>query len=88
MADEHWSSVVTYSDRPSAEATLELLSADGLPCFIASNEHVPGLGSSFEVRVPSALLHRARWMLERVQVSEAELNYLATGQLEGEPDRD
>jgi hypothetical protein len=88
VADEHWNSVATYSDRPSAEATLGLLLAEGLPCFIASDEHVPGLGSSFAVRVPSALLHRARWMLERVQVSEAELNYLATGRLGGEPGRD
>lgn len=85
VAPEAWSTVVNYRDRPSAEAVLGLLEAEHLPCFIASNECLPGLGSDFAVRVPAGLLHRAQWVLEQVQVTDAELTYLATGRLPGEP---
>jgi len=81
MPDEPWTTVVSYTDRISAEAVLGLLAGEQLPCVIASAEHVPGLASDYSVRVPSRLLHRARWILAQSQVSDAELNYLATGEL-------
>ena len=86
MAGEAWSTVVAYRDRPSAEAVLGLLEAEHVPCYIASDEFLPGLGSEFAVRVPAGLLHRAQWLLEQVQVTDAELTYLATGQLAGDTD--
>jgi hypothetical protein len=77
MPDDAWSSVAAYSDRMSAEAILGLLAGEQLPCYIASNEHVPGLGSNFSVRVPARLLHRAQWILEQARVTESELTDLA-----------
>jgi hypothetical protein len=78
--------VATYADRASAEAVAGLLAGNELPYYIASNEHVPGLGSSFSVRVPARLLHRAEWVLAQCRVSEGELIYLATGTLPGGAD--
>ena len=76
-----WVRVAEYSDRLSAEGVLGLLTGADIPAYIASNEHVPGLGTSFAVLVPSELLWRAHWILRAVQVSERELTYLATGEL-------
>ena len=79
--DEAWITVVAYHDRPSAEATRGLLYSEQVPCYIASNEFVPGLGSNFEVRVPVAFAHRVRWIMEQLQISDGELNFLATGEI-------
>jgi len=75
-----WISVATYSDRASAEAVLGLLTAEGVPAYIKSDEHVPGLGSNFSVSVSPDEARRARWLLEQNAVSETELIRLATGQ--------
>ena len=83
MSDDEWIGVADYTNRASAEALVGLLTAEHVPCFVASNEILPGLGSDFSVRVPPDLVHRARWVLAQSQVSEAELNYLATGELPG-----
>jgi len=81
MPDEPWTTVIAYSDRISAEAVLGLFTSEQLPCVIASTDHIPGLASDYSVRVPSRLLHRARWILAQSHVSDAELTYLATGEL-------
>jgi hypothetical protein len=81
VSDHPWVRVAAYSDRISAEAILGLLTEESLPCYIGSNEYVPGLGSHFAVFVPADLMHRARWILEQARVSEEELTFLATGTL-------
>ena len=81
MQKETWVTVAVYSDRLSAEATLGLLTADGMPSYISSDEHVPGLGIRFAVLVPSDVAHRAEWLLRAPPISEGELTYLATGEL-------
>jgi Protein of unknown function (DUF3303) len=77
VTDDNWKSLGDYPERVEAEAILGLLAADGLPCYIASNAHVPGLGSVFSVRVPAALLARAQALIEHGPVSDAELTELA-----------
>ena len=77
MPDDIWASVAVYSERVSAEAIRAVLAGEGLPCYIASDEHVPGLGSAFSVRVPGHLLRRARALVERGDVSDSELTELA-----------
>jgi hypothetical protein len=81
VPDDKWAAVASFSDRASAEAILGLLIGNNLPGYIASNEHVPGLGTNFSACVPAHLLHRAQWILEQCRVSEEELTYLATGEL-------
>ena len=82
MADQRWIAIATYADRISAEAVLGLIGGGQLPCYIASNEHVPGLGFAFSVMVPAPLARQAEWLLEQSRVSERELTYLATGELD------
>ncbi len=77
MADDSWCSVADYPDRISAEAIVGLLNGADVPCYIASNEHVPGLGSAFSVRVPVSLVRQAEWLLEQSRVSDSELTELA-----------
>jgi len=77
MTDDRWSSVGDYPERVTAEAILGLLEREGLPCYIASDAFVPGLGSVFSVRVPASLVGRAQALLEHGPVSDAELTALA-----------
>jgi hypothetical protein len=81
VQSQSWVTVAVYSDRMSAEAVLELLAGAALPAYVSSNDHVPGLGTSFAIFVPSDLLHRARWILQDSEVSDRELTYLATREL-------
>lgn len=86
MPIDGWSAIATFGDRLSAEALAGLLESERLPCYIDSNEIVPGLGSEFIVLVPAEFVHRANWIRRQVaQVSEQELTYLATGQLPDGP---
>jgi hypothetical protein len=80
VPDDTWTSVVAYSDRISAEAALGLLTGEGLPAYLASDEHVPGIGTNFSVRVPTHLRHAAERVLAQTPVSESELIYQATGE--------
>jgi hypothetical protein len=80
VSSSTWVGVATYSDRISAEAVLGLLSGEGLPAYIKSDEHVPGLGSNFSVFVPPDRARQAQRILQPGQVSESELTRLATGQ--------
>jgi hypothetical protein len=80
VSSSTWASVATYSDRISAEAILGLLTGAGVPAYIKSDEHVPGLGSNFSVFVPPDRIRQARRILDQGPVSEKELTELATGQ--------
>jgi hypothetical protein len=80
VSSSAWASVATYSDKVSAEAILGLLTGAGLPAYIKSDEHVPGLGSNFSVFVPPDRVRQAQRILAQGRVSEQELTDLATGQ--------
>jgi hypothetical protein len=79
VSSSTWVSVAAYSDKISAEAILGLLSGEGLPAYIKSDEHVPGLGSNFSVFVPPDRVRQAQRLLDQGRVSEKELTDLATG---------
>jgi hypothetical protein len=85
---ESWTNAAIYSDRISAEVALGLLTAANLPCYIGSNEYVPGMGSSFAVRVPAGLRDAALAVLGQADISEQDLADLAMSQPSEElPDR-
>jgi hypothetical protein len=44
------------------------------------NSLVPGLDLQCDVEVPTEYAHRARWILQHCDFSDAELNFLATGE--------
>lgn len=88
MSNSNWVSVATYSDRMSAEAILGLLTGEGVPAYIKSDEYVPGLGLNFSVSVPPDLARRAQWLLQQSRVTETELAWLATGERSDPPPED
>jgi hypothetical protein len=81
---EGWSVVAKFGDGISAQALVGLLESEKLPCYLASNAAVPGLGTEFAVLVPTDFLRKAQRTVEQARVSEKELTYLATGETPGE----
>ena len=78
---DEWQSFKTFSDRGSAEALVVVLDSEGVPARVASSGLVAGIESRYCVLVPASLAHRAAWVLADSDLTDAELDYLATGKL-------
>jgi hypothetical protein len=70
-----------FTSRASAEAFRSLLRAEGVSSWIQPRKLVAGLETDFVLSVPESQLHRARWLLSEAEFTDAELTYLATGEL-------
>lgn len=81
MTSEDWKPFQTFSDRGSAQALVVVLHAEGVPARVESSHLVAGIEARHRVLVPSSLLHRAKWVLADSDLTESELDYLATGEL-------
>jgi hypothetical protein len=81
MTSEDWQPFQTFSDRGSAEALAAVLTSEGVPARVESSNLVAGIETRHRVLVPSSLLHRAKWVLADSDLTESELDYLATGKL-------
>jgi hypothetical protein len=79
--DQEWQTVASLSDAPSAQILAQRLIFEGVPARVMSDPQLLGEGRNCEVQVPSALAHRARWVLAESQFTDEELNYFATGEL-------
>lgn len=82
MEDE-WEPFEVFGDQASAAALVGLLRSEGVPSRIDSRSPMPGLYESVRVMVPKSLAHRARWVVAGVATTDAEFDYLATGELSG-----
>ena len=76
-----WDVVAAFSDVPSAQLLAGLFRAEGVPVELISDTSLLGEVRHCQVRVPSALAHRARWLMSQAEVTDAELEFLATGKL-------
>jgi hypothetical protein len=76
-----WERLERYAEYLAAEIVAGLLESEGVPAFVESMTPFPGMSSYASVWVPEALAHRARWILAWPPPSEAELTFLATGEL-------
>lgn len=74
-----WERVAGYSDTISAEAAMQLLRSEGMEARLVTDSAILGEARQCEIRVPEKFAHRARRLLSWPQVSDAELDYLATG---------
>jgi hypothetical protein len=83
-----WDVVATFSDVPSAQALAGLFQEEGVPVELVSDTSLLGEVRLCEVRVPSALAHRARWLMSQAKFTDAELEFLATGKLGGDDNAD
>jgi hypothetical protein len=78
---DEWQPFQTFADRGSAEALVVVLDSEGVPARVASSRLVAGIESRYCVLVPTSLAHRAAWVLADSDLTDAELDYLATGKL-------
>jgi hypothetical protein len=81
--DQEWQAVASLSDVPAAQVLAQRLIFEGVPARVMSDPQLLGEGRSCEVQVPSILACRARWLMSQAQFTDAELTFLATGELEG-----
>lgn len=81
MTVEGWEKFESYADEASAEALVELLRSKGVPARVETLSPIPGVVENVVVMVSSELAHRARFVIASQQVSNEELEYVATGEL-------
>jgi hypothetical protein len=82
-SNSSWEVVASFSDAASAHAMLVMFRGEGVPADVVGDTSLLGEARHCEVRVPSELAHRARWLMSQAQFTDTELTYLATGELEG-----
>jgi hypothetical protein len=76
-----WSLLDTYGDHLAAEADAGYLRSELVAAKVEVISDFPGQHRGAKLWVDAALAHRARWLLKLNTVSDAELEYLATGKL-------
>ena len=76
-----WCLLATYGDRFAAEADAGYLRSEMVAAKVEVVADFPGQERGARLWVDAAMAHRARWLLKLPTVSEAELEYLATGRL-------
>lgn len=80
QAAQQWVVVAQFPDEASGQVTIGLLQTERVPVRLRRNSLMPGLDLQCDVEVPSEYGHRARWILQHCNFSDAELNFLATGE--------
>jgi hypothetical protein len=78
-----WECFAVYHDELAAEVVASYLRRNDCPAQITGRAGA-ALEPSVRVIVPGELLHRARWLWAQAALTEAELQYLATGELPGD----
>ena len=78
---DEWCVLETYGNAISAEADAGFLRSEQVAAKVEAISDFPGQDRGARLWVDAALAHRARWLLKLAAVSDAELDYLATGKL-------
>ena len=76
-----WEPFRAFPDRGVAEALVARLESEGVPTQMEPRRLENGLDAHFVVYVTKKLAHRARWILAQLPPDEADVYYMATGQL-------
>lgn len=87
MNEEEWKPFKVFPDLSAAETLRLQLEHHAVPTRIESRALEIGLEAQFCVYLSKALAHRARWILAQLPVTDAELDFLATGKLPGEEEK-
>ena len=80
--------MATLSDVSSGHVIVTLFNREGLPAELILGNPLLGDANACEIRVPREAAHRARWILSQAEFTDAELTYLATGELGGAEETD
>ena len=78
-----WTAIEVFRDEASAQSIAGRLRMEGVPAVVHHAGPIPGL-EELHVLVPGHLMTRARSVLAAGEFSEAELIFLATGELGGD----
>jgi hypothetical protein len=81
MRQGEWKIIATVPDTMSAQALLTYLEAEGVPSRIQSDTSLLGEARRCDILVPPELCHRANSLLAQGHFTDAELTFLATGEL-------
>jgi hypothetical protein len=84
MRDEEWEPFMLFPGLAAAEALRLQLEHHGVPVRVDSTALEIGMETRFCVYVSKALAHRARWVVAQLPLTDAELDFLATGRLPGQ----
>jgi hypothetical protein len=78
-----WEPFRAFLDRGVAEALAARLESEGVPTKLESRRLESAVETQFVVFVTKKLAHRARWILAQLPPDEAEVFFMATGELPG-----
>lgn len=81
---EELTQVATFEDEASAEVLAGMLRSEGVPTEVRPVSPLPGLVDAVQVYVATSLAHRARWLMNSSEVTDEELRFAATGELEND----
>lgn len=76
-----------FPDRGSAESFRSWLEFEGVPSYVESRALSSAVETMFVVFVLKKLAHRARWITAQLPPTDAELDFLATGKLPGQDEK-
>lgn len=79
MSDEEWELFKVFPDLSAAETLRLQLEHHKVPTRVESRALEVGMEAKFCVFVLKALAHRARWVVAQLPLTDAELDFLATG---------
>lgn len=81
MSESEWRLLACLSDVPSAAVLAEILTSEQVQVRIITEAALMGQAAPCRVFVAAAQAHRAQWILSQRALTEAELTFLATGEL-------
>jgi hypothetical protein len=81
MSDEKWELFAIFPDRLEADRISTFFQSSGVPAYVDHGALGVGLEGEFKVFVATELAHRARWLNSLPEITDAELDFLATGRL-------
>lgn len=82
IKERGWERFATYSDELAAKVVVDYLHRHACPAQVGGSAGA-NIDSGVHVLVPGELLHRARWLWAQADLSEQELDFLASGELPG-----
>jgi hypothetical protein len=82
MRQGEWEIIATVPDTMSAQALLTYLEAEGVPSRVQTDTSLLGEARRCDILVPPELSRRARSLLAQGNFTDAELTFLATGELD------
>jgi hypothetical protein len=87
-SDLAWEVVATLPDVASAHVLATMIRGEGVPAMVVTDSSLLGEARRSDVRVPPGLARRAHWLISQAQFTDAELTFLATGELGGDDNVD